>query len=29
VTDVIYQGVYTKYWLDSCGKRVQAAVIVL
>ena len=22
--DIIYQGVYTKYWLDSCGKRVQA-----
>ena len=24
VKDIIYQGVYTKYWLDSCGKRVQA-----
>jgi spermidine/putrescine transport system ATP-binding protein len=24
VKDIIYQGVYTKYWLESVGKRVQA-----
>ena len=24
VKDIIYQGVYTKYWLESGGKRVQA-----
>jgi spermidine/putrescine transport system ATP-binding protein len=24
VKDIIYQGVYTKYWLESVGKRIQA-----
>ena len=24
VKDIVYQGVYTKYWIDSCGVRIAA-----